>query len=132
LNAQIAQHLNVVESAILEIQEWANVLWVRIKGVGARFVSKKVVKMDTLENFLSAIQIDQLIPDSVKKDIVWCEEVFVDEGLEPFLEERQYRMQNLIKSGEKYLSDRTKAKEAEAGILACKKYIELTKSRESI
>jgi hypothetical protein len=38
----IANHLNVAESAIIEVQEWARVLWVRIKGLGARFVSKKV------------------------------------------------------------------------------------------
>ena len=44
MNAQIAQHLNIAESAILEIQEWARVLWVRVRGIGARFVSKKVVK----------------------------------------------------------------------------------------
>ena len=46
MNAQIAQHLNVTESAILEVQEWARVLWVRIRGIGARFVSKKVIKME--------------------------------------------------------------------------------------
>jgi hypothetical protein len=40
--AAIANHLNVAESAITEIQEWARVLWVRVKGLGARFVSKKV------------------------------------------------------------------------------------------
>lgn len=45
MNAQIAQHLNVAETAILEIQEWAKVLWVRVRGIGARFVSKKVVKV---------------------------------------------------------------------------------------
>lgn len=46
--AAIAQKLNVVEAAILEIQEWASVLWVRVAGLGARFVSKKVVKMDAI------------------------------------------------------------------------------------
>jgi len=45
MNAAIAQHLNVAESAILEVQEWARVLWVRVRGIGARFVSKKVTKM---------------------------------------------------------------------------------------
>jgi len=38
----IANHLNVAESAIVEVQEWARVLWVRVKGLGARFVSKKI------------------------------------------------------------------------------------------
>jgi hypothetical protein len=42
----IANHLNVAEAAITEVQEWARVLWVRVKGLGARFVSKKVVEMD--------------------------------------------------------------------------------------
>lgn len=46
--AAIASHLNVAASAIVEIQEWARVLWVRIKGVGARFVSKKVVEAMTM------------------------------------------------------------------------------------
>jgi hypothetical protein len=44
--AAIANHLNVAEAAIAEIQEWARVLWVRVRGMGARFVSKKVVKME--------------------------------------------------------------------------------------
>ena len=42
--AAIARHLNIAESAILEVQEWARVLWVRVQGLGARFVSKKVTK----------------------------------------------------------------------------------------
>lgn len=48
MNAAIAQHLNVAEQAIIEIQEWASVLWVRVKGLGARFVSKKVTKVETV------------------------------------------------------------------------------------
>jgi len=43
--AAIASHLNVADSAIVEVQEWARVLWVRVKGLGARFVSKKVIAM---------------------------------------------------------------------------------------
>lgn len=43
MNTQaIAQHLNLAEELILEVQEWAKVLWVRIKGMRPRFVSKKV------------------------------------------------------------------------------------------
>lgn len=42
----IAKHLNVKESAIIRIEEWAYVLFVVIKGVGGRFVSKKVVAKD--------------------------------------------------------------------------------------
>jgi hypothetical protein len=42
MNAQaIASHLNIVDSAIIEIQEWASVLWVKFIG-GVRFVSKKI------------------------------------------------------------------------------------------
>ena len=40
--AAIATKLNVLESAIVRIEEWANVLFVVAKGVGARFVSKKI------------------------------------------------------------------------------------------
>lgn len=51
--AAVANHLNVVESAILRVEEWANVLFAVVRGVGARFVSKevKVVKqrINTLE-----------------------------------------------------------------------------------
>jgi len=39
----IAQHLNIASQAIIEIQEWATVLWVRFVG-GCKFVSKKVIK----------------------------------------------------------------------------------------
>jgi hypothetical protein len=42
MNTQaIASHLNIIDSAIIEIQEWANVLWVKFIG-GVRFVSKKI------------------------------------------------------------------------------------------
>jgi hypothetical protein len=40
----IAQQLNILDSAIIEIQEWANVLWVRFVG-GCRFVSKKAIEV---------------------------------------------------------------------------------------
>lgn len=42
----IARHLNIAESAILRIEEWANVLFVVCRKLGARFVSKKVVKVE--------------------------------------------------------------------------------------
>ena len=41
--AVIARHLNVVESAITRCEEWAKVLFVVVKGLGARFVSKKIM-----------------------------------------------------------------------------------------
>jgi predicted DNA-binding protein (UPF0251 family) len=40
--AAIATKLNVLESAIVRIEEWASVLFVVVKGLGGRFVSKKV------------------------------------------------------------------------------------------
>jgi hypothetical protein len=46
----IATKLNVLESAIVRIEEWTWVMFVVVKGLGARFVSKKVVaavKMET-------------------------------------------------------------------------------------
>ena len=42
--AAIAQHLNITKSAIVRIEEWANVLFVVCRRIGARFVSKKVVE----------------------------------------------------------------------------------------
>lgn len=39
----IATKLNVLESAIVRVEEWASVLFVVVRGLGARFVSKKVV-----------------------------------------------------------------------------------------
>jgi hypothetical protein len=38
----IATHLNVLETAIVRIEEWASVIFVVAKGLGARFVSKKI------------------------------------------------------------------------------------------
>jgi hypothetical protein len=50
----IANHLNVATAAILEVQEWARVLWVRVRGLGCRFVSKKVGVMDLSREKLAA------------------------------------------------------------------------------
>ena len=50
MNSAIATKLNVLESAIVRIEEWAHVLFVVVKGLGARFVSKKVLKEVTVEN----------------------------------------------------------------------------------
>lgn len=44
MNAAIAQHLNITEAAIIRVEEWAHVLFVVCKKLGARFVSKKVIK----------------------------------------------------------------------------------------
>ena len=42
LTTAVAQHLNVLESTIKEIQEWAKVLLVKFTSGKPRFVSKKV------------------------------------------------------------------------------------------
>jgi hypothetical protein len=42
----IANHLQIAVNAIQEIQEWASVLWVRVRGMRPSFVSKKVVKKE--------------------------------------------------------------------------------------
>lgn len=46
----IAKHLNIVQSEVLRIEEWANCLFVVVKGLGARFVSKKVMEEIKLPN----------------------------------------------------------------------------------
>lgn len=46
MNAAIAQHLNILESAIVRVEEWSKVLFVVAKGIGARFVSKKVKQVE--------------------------------------------------------------------------------------
>jgi hypothetical protein len=43
--AQIATSLNVSPNQIKRAEEWKNVLFVVVQGKGARFVSKKVLKM---------------------------------------------------------------------------------------
>jgi len=47
----IANHLNVAESAIVRIERWTRCLFVVIKGIGARFVSYKVVD-ETIKKML--------------------------------------------------------------------------------
>lgn len=46
---QIAKHLNVSHWQVVRTEEWARVWFTVIKGIGARFVSKKVVKMTAAE-----------------------------------------------------------------------------------
>ena len=60
--ATIATHLNVLESAITKVEEWANCLFVVVKGLGARFVSKKVVtdKPSTIE-YTWSVPADSLV-----------------------------------------------------------------------
>jgi hypothetical protein len=64
----IAQHLNVAAEAIVEIQEWARVLWVRVKGLGARFVSKKVAEVKTVEAVETTKNIKKQVSISLTTD----------------------------------------------------------------
>ena len=50
LNTAIAHHLNVTEQSITKVEEWANCLFTVIKGIGARFVSKTIIKIKTTTN----------------------------------------------------------------------------------
>ena len=56
MNAAIATKLNVLESAIVRVEEWANVLFVVVKGLGARFVSKKVLKVEEKMETIETVQ----------------------------------------------------------------------------
>jgi hypothetical protein len=50
--ANIAAKFNVLEAAVVRVEEWASVMFCVVKGIGARFVSKKLKveakKMDTI------------------------------------------------------------------------------------
>lgn len=63
MNTAIAQHLNVTEEAILRVEEWASVIFTVVRGLGARFVSKKVVKMD----------LPKL--EGTEKQVAWAEDI---------------------------------------------------------
>lgn len=54
MNTAIATKLNVLESAIVRIEEWTHVLFVVVKGLGGRFVSKKVIKEEKKVDRISA------------------------------------------------------------------------------
>jgi hypothetical protein len=65
--AQIATALNVSPNQIKRAEEWKNVLFVVVRGCRARFVSKKVIKMETpklskeTEKFLA--QFDRMVAE---------------------------------------------------------------------
>lgn len=73
MNAAIAQKLNILESAILEVREWAHVLLVRFVG-GCRFVSKKVKAMES-----KAMQVPETEEEAMKMGVGrgfdWNEEI---------------------------------------------------------
>lgn len=56
----IAKHLKVNHWQVTRVEEWAKVFFAVVKGLGARFVSKKVVKME------SATEKDVLVATLVK------------------------------------------------------------------
>lgn len=88
MNAQIAQHLNVPESAILRVEEWVHVLFAVVKGLGARFVSKKVVKMEVKEytNFKEyADALDMLEFSAIAGEEVVSVESYEIPAASPFL-----------------------------------------------
>jgi hypothetical protein len=60
----VANKLNVIESAITRVEEWAHVLFVVVKGLGARFVSKRVIRKMELEKL-----------DGSDKQIAWAEDL---------------------------------------------------------
>ena len=53
MNAAIAQHLNIAESMIASVEEWAHVLFVRFVSGRPRFVSKKVKSAVNTNNLLT-------------------------------------------------------------------------------
>ena len=58
MNAQIAQRVYIAESAIIRIEEWANVLFVVCRKLGGRFVSKRVAKVATEQ--LSVVEMEKV------------------------------------------------------------------------
>lgn len=65
MQAAIAQHLNVSESAILKIEEWKNVLFAVVRGLGGRFISKKVTQ--TMQTELeSGYELADKIADAIE------------------------------------------------------------------
>lgn len=56
--AAIAKHFNVIESAIVRVEEWKNCLFCVVRGIGARFVSKKVAKVTQI----SKEEVEALVP----------------------------------------------------------------------
>ena len=67
-NTAIAQKLNIVESTIVEIQEWASVLWVRFEG-GCRFVSKMIGAKKMENSILFSRETSLGLLEAVKTDV---------------------------------------------------------------
>ena len=113
--AAIAKHLNIAEALIAEVQEWAHVLWVRVKGVGARFVSKRVAKMEIIEakatfyfwkNAPSTIVMmlntgeTWLIPVTGNAQYGWNRRRKINVWMESLIDMGSIQMQRLVASGQ--------------------------------
>lgn len=66
MNAAIATHLNILESAIIRVEEWSKVLFVVAKGIGARFVSKKVAKVEAQKQQVTVGQFASQLVEKIK------------------------------------------------------------------
>lgn len=69
MKAAIAQHLNVSEAAIVKVEEWATVLFAVVKGLGGRFISKKVVQ--TTKKEFSYYEVADRICDLINESGVY-------------------------------------------------------------
>lgn len=63
----IAQHLNIATEAIIKIEEWATVLWVKFRG-GCRFVSKKILKSQP-----DVSKASPEVQSKIKNYLMWAE-----------------------------------------------------------
>lgn len=69
LTNQVAQHLQVAADAIARIEEWANCLFAVVRGMGARFVSKKIAmttQPKTITAYDYAAELAKMITDRTK------------------------------------------------------------------
>ena len=69
--AAIAQHLNIAKSAIIKIEEWANVLFVVCRRIGARFVSYQIIK--AMNEADTGLKLPEL--EGSEKQIAWAESI---------------------------------------------------------
>lgn len=70
----IATKFNVLESAVVRIEEWSSVLFCVVKGLGARFVSKKM----KIEDAMNEVEKLESIGGKVWKE---CRVYFTDDLL---------------------------------------------------
>lgn len=75
LNNAIATHLNILESAIAAVEEWANVLFVRFTSGRPRFVSKKVKLQEVKVMETKTVRITANIPTASGRRRGWIKVV---------------------------------------------------------